>query len=338
LSEIDLCRRCVLPSTFPGVAFDDGICNFCAQSPDADGLRARRGDLAAAMRQIIEERRRSAEYDCVVAFSGGKDSTYTLMMLVRELDLRCLAVTIDNGFISPQAMANCKAVTSALGVDLVVYAPSFGFMKNMYVESIRNEELHPKAAIKRASSICNSCINLINNHMLKTAVRYQIPMIAGGYVGGQVPKDAAILRIDLARQRRQQEIVVQRKVAALGPDAARHFDLGPDVASGMTELVILNPMLTVAISEEAIIQAIAPLGWQRTLDTGLNSSNCRLNDLGISLHHRKHRFHPYVFEISEQIRSGAMTREAGLRKVGDIPSLSNLSGQLEKLQLNAASL
>lgn len=338
MSVTDICRRCVLPSTFPGIRFDDGVCNFCLEALSGQDARARREDLAAVMRGVIEERRGGGEYDCVVAFSGGKDSSFTLKMLVEDLGLRCLAVTIDNGFVSPRALDNCRAVTAALETDWVLFAPSFGFMKDLYVESIRNEEMHPKAAIKRASSICNSCINLINNHMLKTAVRYRVPMIAGGYVGGQVPKDTVLLRVDLARQRRQQEAVVRRKIAALGPEAARHFDIGDGEFGGMSELVILNPMLTVALSDDAIIDAIAPLGWQRTIDTGRNSSNCQLNDLGISLHHRKHHFHPYVFEISEQIRSGAITREAGLQKIQDIPALDSLSAQINKLQLNAADL
>lgn len=33
-----------------------------------------------------------------MAYSGGKDSTYTLMVLVRHYRLRVLALTFDSGF------------------------------------------------------------------------------------------------------------------------------------------------------------------------------------------------------------------------------------------------
>ena len=32
MSKIQVCTRCVLPSTFPGISFDDeGVCNHCRQ-------------------------------------------------------------------------------------------------------------------------------------------------------------------------------------------------------------------------------------------------------------------------------------------------------------------
>ena len=44
-------------------------------------------------------RRRS--YDVLMAYSGGKDSTYTLLLLRRKYGLRVLALSFDNGFVSP---------------------------------------------------------------------------------------------------------------------------------------------------------------------------------------------------------------------------------------------
>jgi hypothetical protein len=92
-------------------------------------------------------------------------------------------------------------------------------------------------------------------------------------------------------------------------------------------------MLTVNLTEEEIISSIAKLGWVKTQDTGLNSSNCRLNDLGIAVHYKKHQFHPYVLEISEQVRSATMSREDALKKVSAVPEFSTLQPQIDKLGL-----
>lgn len=328
------CQRCVLDTRFPGVTIRDGICSYCAGMAIPTELAARREALRDKMLRIVEDERGRGEYDCVVAFSGGKDSSYTLKMLARDHGLSCLAVTINNGFLSERAIENCKAVTAALGVDFMMFTPSFQFMRGMYVRSMEDEGIHARAAIKRASSVCNSCINLINTHMIKLAVRHDIPVIAGGYVGGQVPHDSAVLRLDLDRMRQQQEAGLARKVAAFGADAARHFAFVPP-RGGRSEVVVINPMTTVAVTEDEIVAAIGELGWQRTADTGLHSSNCRLNDLGIAVHHRRHGFHPYALEISEQVRTGLMTRNEGLRRIASVPAMRDLTAQLAQLDLRA---
>lgn len=336
MSAVALCTRCVLPSNFPGVRLEQGVCNFCRETT-SETLEQKRLALGAQIAQTIDRHRGAGEYDCVVAFSGGKDSSYTLMMLVEQYRLNCLAITVDNGFISTQAQENCRTVTSALGVDFITYTPAFAFMKNMYVRSAVNDSIHVKAATRRASGMCNSCINLINNYMLKTAMRHGAPLVAGGYIGGQVPRDAAVLVVDVHKQSDMRAAALKKNVAHFGPAAARHFDIGAG-GTALGKVTVINPMLSIAIGEDEIIAAIRRLGWVKTQDTGLNSSNCRLNDLGIAVHYQKHGFHPYVFEVSEQVRSGAMHRDEALRKVSRIPQFAELRAQIDKLGLDVAQL
>lgn len=338
MNTVTLCSRCVMPSTFPGIVFRDGLCSLCAQSSEIGNIQGRKLHLAGQIRAQIASLRGRSHYDCVVAFSGGKDSSYTLLMLVRELGLSCLAVTVDNGFVSAQAAANCKAVTAALGVDFVCYTPAFDFMKKLYGKSLTEAGIHTRAAAKRASSLCNSCIGLINSYMLQTAIRQGIPMIAGGYIGGQVPADAAVLSIDTGPQNHARQAALARSINLFGPAASRYFDIAAAGPAGPQSVVIINPMLATDLTEAQIIEAISELGWVRTRDTGLNSSNCRLNDLGIVLHYRKHGFHPYVLELSEQVRSGLMARDEALRRVQHIPGLETLAPQMRKLELDAAAL
>jgi tRNA(Ile)-lysidine synthase TilS/MesJ len=316
----------------------DGLCNYCADSSEA-ALRTRKQELGEAIAAAVENSRGAGgEYDCIVAFSGGKDSSYTLRMLVRSYGLNCLAVLVDNGFVSPQAQENCRTVATALGVDFLSYAPSFEFMRRMYVRSATGEVVQSPAAIKRASSICNSCISLINSFMLKTAVRYGAKLVAGGYLGGQVPRDAAVMSIDVESLKAVNASALRGRKASLGSQAERYFGPPhvPGVASG--RITVINPMLTVQLNEREIIASIRELGWVQTSDTGRNSSNCQLNDLGIAVHYRKHGFHPYVWELSEQVRSGAMSRSDALAKMSGIPELGALRAQLTKLQLDVGVL
>ncbi len=93
-------------------------------------------------------------------------------------------------------------------------------------------------------------------------------------------------------------------------------------------------MLSMNHSEEEIIEKIGSLGWIRVTDTGKNSSNCLLNDLGIAIHHKKHGFHPYIFEISEKIRDDLISRDEALKKVESIPDIKACYPQMKQLGLN----
>lgn len=331
------CTRCVLPDTFPGISFDEnGLCNFCAETPAASELEKRRFLLKEELEQVIFEHKGKAHYDCIVAFSGGKDSSYTLAQLVQTYGLNCLAVTIDNDFMANQARLNCKTITQALGVDHLMYTPTARFMNKMYTSSITAKDIHSKAAIKRASGICNSCINLINAYMIKTALQNGTFLIAGGYIGGQVPKDSAIMTINLQRKKQMDQIALKRYATYFGEEAYRYFGLDDSLYDQGDKITVINPMLTMHVSEEKIIAEIKALGWQPPKNTGKNSSNCLLNDLGIAIHQQQHGFHPYVFEISEQIRQGTLDRQTALEKIEKSRAFSSLSWQVEKIGLDLA--
>jgi tRNA(Ile)-lysidine synthase TilS/MesJ len=335
-----LCSRCVLSDKFPGITFDAaGLCSLCQDEPPAAEALARRRALKGKVEELYRTVR-GKDYDCLVAYSGGKDSSYTLWALSQTYGLRCLAITIDNGFVSKQAQRNIDALTNGLGVDHVYFKPAFAFMKTMYRESLEGG-VHVGAAVKRASAVCNSCIGLINNHMIKTALQMEIPMIAGGYLGGQVPKDAAIFEFKLGAMERAREVTLKRYVQRFGEvDARRFFSLDgvPESARRDDIIYVTNPMLVLEVSEREVLERLAPFGWVRPTDTGRHSSNCRLNDLGIHMHLKQHGFHPYVAELAEQVRIGLMDRAEALERLEAVPDravLDPIAGELG-LDLDAA--
>lgn len=337
MPERPMCVRCILPATFPGISFDaKGECNFCQNALPLADLDAHRATLRQEMEQAIEAARGRAAYDCVVAFSGGKDSSYTLKLLVERYGLTCLAVTIDNGFMSEQARVNGATVTERLGVDLVVFRPAPAFMNHLYRQSATRRDIHSPAAIKRASDLCSSCIGLINRHMIRVAVSHRTPLIAGGYIGGQVPKDGALLRVDLDAPAFSDEAAGARAVRAFGPDAARFFEVGSSGPRG--RVTIINPMLTLGVTEERIVEELHGLGWKRTDDTGQNSTNCRLNDLGILVHVRRYGFNPYAFEMAEQVRSGLLDRATALTRLAAVPDVTTVAQQARQIGLVPSDL
>jgi len=95
---MNFCTKCVLPDTFPGISFDEGgVCNYCRNTPvpDAEEKRVHLEKFEA----LLESRRSKHPFDVLLAYSGGKDSTYTLSILTRRYKLKVLAFVFDNGFV-----------------------------------------------------------------------------------------------------------------------------------------------------------------------------------------------------------------------------------------------
>jgi tRNA(Ile)-lysidine synthase TilS/MesJ len=328
------CSRCLLPDTMPGLSFDArGLCSICRDTPPAGELALERAALRTAIGAEIEARRGQGSYDAIVAYSGGKDSSYTLALLVNEHKLRCLALTIDNGFLSEATYANCRAVCGTLGIDHLLFTPSAQFTQALYRASAADDSLHAPAAIKRASSICSSCISMINTHVLQKAIELRVGLVAGGYLGGQVPRNGGLMRIRPSRQSRMRQGVVEQMVGRVGEQARRYFELPLGQADDDREITIINPMLGVDIEEEAIVASLAPLGWVAPKDTGVTSTNCRLNDLGVYLHSRRHGFHPYAMEIAEQLRHGTLSREKALAKLQALPAREQVTWLADRIGL-----
>jgi len=84
------CARCLLLETHDIVVFDqEGICNVCRN------IEHKRVDWQAREQEflaLLDQYRGKSAHDCIVPFSGGKDSTFTLYALVRTYGLRPLVV------------------------------------------------------------------------------------------------------------------------------------------------------------------------------------------------------------------------------------------------------
>lgn len=107
------CTRCVLPDTMPFISFDEhGVCSYC-HSYRPRALKSR-SELDAILAQY---RRDDGRPDCLMAFSGGRDSSYGMHLLKRELDMNPIAFTYDWGMVTDIARRNQARMCGQLGVE-----------------------------------------------------------------------------------------------------------------------------------------------------------------------------------------------------------------------------
>ncbi len=310
-----ICRRCVLPEGFPGVTLgEDGLCPYCR---DFRGLQVLEEEQAA-YRERFEDLLRSVSgrgsHDCLVCYSGGKDSSYTLDLLKRHHGLRVVAVTMDNGFISPVALRNIQRVVEALDVDHIAFKPRFGLLQELYTASA-NEDLHPRKSLERASGICMSCIGLVKFIALRIAIEKGIPLIAFGWSPGQAPLRAAILRTNPQFLEAAQRPLLDLLRRRFGEEVRAYFLEEEHLHDPDRCPSYVHPLAFHQYDEERIHARLAELGWERPGDTDPNSTNCLLNAYANHVHQERFGYNPYVFEIASLVRRGILPREEGLRRL-----------------------
>jgi tRNA(Ile)-lysidine synthase TilS/MesJ len=331
-----LCSRCILPETFPGISFDErGVCNYCRREEPA---LVRHSEKKALYRlkldQLIQgSKGQDSGYDVIAAYSGGKDSSYTLKLLKKRYGARILALTFDNHFVSPRTWTNIRNVVDRLGIDHLTFRPNWPIMKSLF-SLAAGQDLFPKPSLLRASSICTACIGLVKSLTLKTALEMSIPFVAFGWSPGQAPLQAGIMKNNPVFVRENQKAFRKALPAEIAESLEvcfipasydeRHKDRFP---------YNIHPLAFFDYDEEEIKSEIEALGWEAPTNTDTNSTNCLLNALANEGHLKRHRFHPYVLEIANMVRQGVMTREEGLEKIYSPQDPEQVAYAREKLGL-----
>jgi N-acetyl sugar amidotransferase len=135
-----ICSRCVLDTTVPGIKFDsNGVCQYCKVHDELDKafpLDDGALDRLESLTEEIKRKGKGKDYDIVVGVSGGRDSTYALYKIIK-LGLRPLAVHFDNGWNSPTAVENIKNATQKLGVDLYTYVIDWEEFKDLQISFLK---------------------------------------------------------------------------------------------------------------------------------------------------------------------------------------------------------
>lgn len=309
-----LCARCALPETFPGARFDAaGVCQWCRMAPSAAEAAEERVEARRRFEDLAARLRGRSGHDVVMAFSGGKDSTYTLWLFGRVWGLRVLAVTVDNGFVAAGALDNMRRVTETLGADHVLLRPNPKALRALFRASAERD-IHPAKALERASSVCSSCIAVIKGLMLKIALEAGAPFIGWGWSPGQAPVKASVMRPNPRFAVSAQRALREPLRLHAGDAVDGWFPSEARLAEAELPWNV-HPLAFVDYAEAEVLRRIEEFGWVKPNDTDPNSSNCLLNTLGNALHQKRLGFHPYAMEIAGLVRSGCLSREEGARKL-----------------------
>ena len=323
------CTKCILPDTFPSIKFDaDGVCNYCRNFKGHEREDELKSEYRNKFETLIAQSAFTGStepptpatlspppYHVLMAYSGGKDSSYTLDIFKNKYNLNVLALTFDHGFMSPYAMANTKTVCDALSIDHITFKPQFDILKKIFKASV-NDNFYSKKALERASTICSSCMGIVKSITLKLALEKNIPFIGYGWSPGQAPVQSSVMKINADFINSSQKSFYDPLHKIVGNDINKYFLSESDFKTLKTlTLYNVHPLAFLDYNEETIYQRIAELGWIQPPDTDSNSSNCLLNSFANQTHIDQYGFHPYAFEVAGLVRSGVLTRDEGIEKI-----------------------
>lgn len=154
-----------MPNTRPRIVFDSqGVCNACRNSEAKETIdwAARRREFLAYLERY---RAKTGPYDCIVPWSGGKDSSYIAWRLKFEFGLNPLLVTFSPLVPNEVGIHNREEMLK-LGFDHLMVRPNQKVARQL-ARRFMIERGNPKVAWDAG----------INSVPLQVAIKYKIPLV-----------------------------------------------------------------------------------------------------------------------------------------------------------------
>jgi len=127
------CTKCILPETMPYIRFNaEGVCNYC------DNYRSRtKAKPREELFKLVEPFRRAKGNDCIVPFSGGRDSCYALHLVVKELGMKPVTFTYDWGMVTDLGRRNISRMSAEMGVENIIVAADIAKKRDNIAKNLR---------------------------------------------------------------------------------------------------------------------------------------------------------------------------------------------------------
>lgn len=342
--EIKRCSKCLLPITMPFIKFDaEGICNYCHNYK----LRNKPKPKEELFNIVEAYKSRDNKADCIVPFSGGRDSCYGLHLIINELGLRPITYTYDWGMVTDLGKRNISRMCSKLGVENIVVMADVA-------QKHKNIKMNLKAWLKSPHLGMMAMLTAGDKHFFRyvehiknqTGINLnlwgvnplEVTHFKTGFLG--IPPDFEEKRVYSSGVAKQIRYHLRRFKAMLESPSYFNSSLW-DTLSGeyfrsFTEKKDYYHIFDYWRWDENIVNStlINEYGWEIAKDT---STTWRIGD-GTAA------FYNYVYKTvagftehdtfrSNQIREGDITREKALKLIEDEnrPRYENIKWYLETL-------
>ena len=164
------CDKCLFPETYETIVYNEkNECNIYIASNLKQKEEINWNIRKKELDKIISNYRGKYDYDCIIPYSGGKDSTFQLYYLINEYKIKPLVIRSNHGFYRNQTNINSENALKKLGADFLEFTPNWHIVKNLMLESF-----------KRKGDFCWHCHTGIYSFPIRVAVKFNVPLVIYG--------------------------------------------------------------------------------------------------------------------------------------------------------------
>ena len=314
--EIKYCTKCLMPNSRPRIVFDkEGVCNACRHAERKSvGIdwELRRKEFVEILNRF---RSKDGSWDCVVPWSGGKDSSTIAYKLKYEFGMNPLLVTFSPMMPNEVGNHNRESLIRA-GFDHLFFRP--------------NQKVHRRLAKRFFIERGNQKVAWdagVNAVPLQVAVSYKIPLIFYAE-HGETEYGGKVIHRDSGKVRDFTEVIEHQ----IGDDPSNWVDdeitendlqsyLYPDIEkireAGVTAYYFgyfnkWSMYENYQYIREKIDFITHPKGRTVGTFTYFDSLDDKMDPLYYYMRFIKFGFGRAIRDASRMIQNGHMTREEGL--------------------------
>lgn len=334
----NICGKCILPDGFLGIHLNsEGLCNFCTDL-DYKNMNWSRTEISDERRQnalkdwkSIEKEmqgsHRNGHYDCILGYSGGKDSTALLDYLVNQLGLSPLTVTSNTGFMTDIAKDNMEDTLKKIQVDHILIEECVPTFTKLYKYHFLH---HNSDEVFLARNICDYCSDLIHSIVVKEAVKRAIPYVLFGYSPDQIFR--------YFYEMPQEEVIKEWRPKLLNipffdENDARWYLTDQEIKSGLLPRVLL-PYHVIPYREQDIIELVESKNYIKKGHADPLLTNCNVIHAAMFYDLNRYGGILYAYQYAELVRQNPTSRKKWLRTLKMIGPLI-LENKFKTTEVNA---
>jgi hypothetical protein len=340
--ELRRCTKCILPITMPYIRFDDsGICNYCNNYVNRNSPKP-----TEILEGILKQYRRTEGRDCIVPFSGGRDSTFGLHLAVKHFGLKPIAYTYDWGMVTDIGRRNISRMCAELGVENIVVAADIEWKRKNIKKNLqawlKNPDLGMLSILTAGDKHFFRHIDTVRKQTgislnLWSVNPLEVTHFKAGFLG--VPpnfEEKNVYQSGLSKQIRYHNLRFKAMTKSPGYFNSSIFDTlsGEYFRSVSAKNDYYHLFDFWRWDENEIDRCLDSYQWERATDT---STSWRIGDGTAAfynyVYHRVAGFSEHDTFRSNQIREGDITRDEALKlvEIENLPRYENINWYLEVL-------
>lgn len=314
------CAKCILPSSYPNIQFDDnGVCNECLSAPKNPVDKKPEKELETIINQF---KGKSRKYDLILPLSGGKDSSYTAYYLKKKFDVKMLGLNYDIGYRSALAVRNIEKLSDELDMDLITIRLNKKFLAKLFSHFLRERG--------EFCSVCNNIGYLLAGSFCWAQAQLLgfPPLIVGGWSKHYEHQPGVSttnmkyffnnltenLLDELKKQPFFEENIINIFHAISDPRQAQLGNTEYKHVDKIAVFIQLPDYIDWNIREIPHILS-SETGWEHSGDIHESHFDCKLFPIKEYLKFKKYGLTQETIKNSRLIREGLMSREEGLERM-----------------------